>query len=99
MLHVIAQSDSGGAGVLVVWLVIFGGLLAFMWYRQRTRATKRQEFLSTLDVGDQVRTIGGLLGRIEQLDDDVAVVRTADGVKLHFARGAIAEKTGSGDEA
>jgi preprotein translocase subunit YajC len=53
--------------------------------------------VSSLEVGDQVVTVGGLLGRIVALDDDAATVETTPGVVLRFRRSAIGSRTALGD--
>ena len=94
----IAQSSgeaAGGAFNLLFILVIFGGLFLFMSLRQRRRVRERGDFLSTLAVGDIVRTYGGVLGTIEQLDDE-EVVLTSEQTRLRLVKAAIAARIDSG---
>lgn len=60
-----------------------------------TRSNKRkqaqaQQLQSALTVGAQVRTIGGLLGDLIEVTDEYVVIETTPGVKLKFAKNAIA---------
>ena len=90
----IAQSSgeaASGAFNLLIIIVVFGGLFLFMSLRQRKRMRERNEFLATLEEGDEVRTYGGVLGTIESIDDDVAVV-VSEGTRLRLVRGAIAAR-------
>ena len=90
----IAQSSSSNSGLtnLVVIAVIFGGLFMFMSYRQRKRGRERGNFLSTLQVGDEVRTYGGVVGRIDTLDDEYLVL-VSENTRLRLVRAAIAART------
>jgi preprotein translocase subunit YajC len=89
-----AQDGSAGSALLIVWVLIFGGFFLFVSMRQRNRVRKRQDFLGTLQVGDRVRTIGGIVGVISELTDDEVVVVVEGSVKLRFIRQAIAERSG-----
>ena len=92
----IAQSSgdaAGGAFNLLFILVIFGGLFLFMSLRQRRRVRERNDFLGTLDVGDTVRSYGGVLGTIEEMTDD-EVVLVSEGTRLRLVKAAIAARVG-----
>ena len=62
-------------------------LLYFMIYRpQKKDAAMR----SSLEIGDQVTTIGGVIGRVVAIKDDTFVLETgADRVKIRFTKSAI----------
>ncbi len=90
----IAQSSgdaSSGAINLILIIVVFGGLFLFMSLRQRRRLRERTEFLSTLAVGDEVRSYGGVIGTIEWLDEEQVVV-VSEGTRLRLVRAAIAAR-------
>lgn len=90
----IAQSSgeaASGAFNLLLILVIFGGLFLFMSLRQRRRVRERNDFLSTLKVGDTVRSYGGVLGTIEELDDE-EVILASEGTRLRLVKAAIAAR-------
>jgi len=77
----------------IVLLVMFI-LLAYVprWTARRQR--KQQE--SELEIGDQVLTIGGLMGTLVYFnpDENLARVRIADGVIVDMLPGAISGKRG-----
>ncbi len=89
----IAQSTSSdsGLGSLLIIIVIFGALFMFMSYRQRKRGRERAEFLDTLQAGEEVRTIGGVVGTIDSIDDESLVLVTED-TRLRLVRAAIAAR-------
>ena len=91
-------SEGSGGNVLVtilVYAVILGGLFYFLLIRpQRTRQRRQAELLSTLEVGDEVQTIGGIFGTIEFMDESTAVLQIEGGGRIRVARQALAGKVG-----
>lgn len=59
---------------------------------QQQRVRAQRSLVSSLAVGDQIVTVGGLLGRIVALDDETATVETTPGTVLRFRRGAISSR-------
>ena len=66
-------------------------LLYFMIYRPQKKQEKKDAAMrSTLEIGDQVTTIGGVIGRVVAIKDDTFVLETgADRVKIRFTKNAI----------
>ena len=66
-------------------------LLYFMIYRpQQTQEKKDAAMRAALEIGDQVTTIGGVIGRVVAIKDDTFVLETgADRVKIRFTKNAI----------
>ena len=92
-----AGGGSGGSGwmVMVLYVVVIGGLFYFLMVRpQRNRQKRAQELQSSLGVGDEVQTIGGIYGTIEYFDEetDTAVLQIEGGGKIRVARRALADK-------
>ncbi len=74
-------------------LVLLGAVFYFMLIRpQRKRQRAQQTLLSSLEVGDEVRTAGGIHGRIRSLDENSAVLTVEDGSYIRFTRRSITEK-------
>lgn len=77
----------------ILWIVLLVGLVWFMIVRPQRNARRRaSELESSLEVGDEVVTIGGLYGYIVSIDDREVELDVAEGVTLRFARRAIAGK-------
>jgi preprotein translocase subunit YajC len=90
-------SSSTGSVIItiVMYAVVIGGLFYFLLVRpQRTRQKRAQELQSSLGVGDEVQTIGGIYGTIEYFDEatDTAVLQIEGGGKIRVARRALADK-------
>jgi preprotein translocase subunit YajC len=97
---VIAASNSTSSGVApLLLLVLMGGLFYFLMIRpQQRRARAQRELLGSLEVGDEVMTIGGIYGTIRQLEDDRVTLEVSPGVELTFAKSAIGRKLVFDDE-
>ena len=79
--------------ILFVWLALLLGVVWFTFLRPRREAQRRaSELSSSLEVGDEVITIGGLYGTIASIDEREIELDVSDGVTLRFARRAIAGK-------
>ena len=66
-------------------------LLYFMIYRPQKKQEKKDAAMrAALEIGDQVTTIGGIVGRVVAIKDDTFVLETgADCVKIRFIKNAI----------
>lgn len=74
-------------GLPIILLAVFYFLLIAP---QRKKEKKIREMRANLKEGDEVVTIGGVMGKIVAVKDDVLTVEVgADKVKLRFARWAI----------
>ena len=81
--------------VLLVYAVVIGALFYFLMIRpQRNRMRRHQDLVGTLDIGDQVTTIGGIYGTIEHMDEESAVLQIEGGGRIRVARRALAGKVG-----
>mgnify|MGYP001105251694 FL=1 len=67
-------------------------LLYFMIYRPQKKQEKKDAAMrAALEIGDQVVTIGGIVGRVVAIKDDTFVLETgSDRVKIRFTKTAIA---------
>ena len=66
-------------------------LLYFLIYRPQKKQEKKDAAMrAALEIGDQVTTIGGIVGRVVAIKDDTFVLETgADRVKIRFIKNAI----------
>ena len=66
-------------------------LLYFMIYRPQKKQEKKDAAMrAALEIGDQVVTIGGIVGRVVAIKDDTFVLETgSDHVKIRFTKNAI----------
>lgn len=91
----LAQQGGSGGGLVgfLLPLLLMGAIFYFLLIRpQQRRARQQRQLLESLEVGDEVMTIGGLFGTIRALDDDRVTVEVAPGIELNFIRSAVARK-------
>ena len=83
-------------------LVILLGIMYFLLIRpQQRRVRDQRSLIASLEVGEDIVTAGGLIGRIIELDEETATVETTPGVVLRFRRVAISgrfSEPGAGPE-
>jgi len=84
---------AGGSAVSLLFLVLIGVVFYFMLIRpQQRRARAQRELVQSISVGDEVVTIGGMFGRVQEVDDDAVTLEVAPGTSLRFVRSAIARR-------
>lgn len=89
--------DAGGYMALLgnfLPLVIMVAILYFLMIRpQRKRDKEEREMRNSIQVGDEVSTIGGFIGKVVNIKDDVLTIETSsDRTKLRIYRWAIRGK-------
>jgi len=75
-------------GFLII-IVAFGFLYFVLVRPQKRRQLESQRMLSSLQVGSEVLTAGGVYGRVIELQGDALLVEIAPGVQVKVARRAI----------
>jgi preprotein translocase subunit YajC len=86
-------SSGGSSTALLVSLVLMVVVFYFLLIRpQQRRARSQRELVQSIDVGDDVVTVGGMLGTIRALDDDTVTVEVAPGIEIHMLKSAILRK-------
>lgn len=95
-LITLMASSSGGTQSAspmtpIIMMVVMFALMYFMMIRpQKKRQKAEQEMRNTVDVGDEITTIGGIMGRVVTVKDDSMVIETgADRNKMKIARWAL----------
>lgn len=77
----------------IIYLVVVVAIFYFLIVRpQMARNREQAALMSSLAVGDQVITAGGMYGTIRTLDEDTIDLEVAPGVLVKVARGAIAKR-------
>ncbi len=75
-------------------LIILAAMFALLWVLlirpQRQRQQKQQALLTSIEPGDEVLTVGGLYGIVQEIDeDDDLIVEIAEGITVRIARRAV----------
>ena len=84
-------AGSAFASLFMIALIIGGGYFLFI-RPQRRRMRAMEDLRSSIDVGSEVRTVGGIYGTVVEMDDETVILDTGEGGRLKLARRAVAEK-------
>ena len=91
-----AQQPQGDPSQMTVLIVIYGALFAALYFfvlRPNSKKKKAEaEMRNSLDIGDEITTIGGIVGRIVAIkdDEDALIIETGpDRVKMKFKKWCI----------
>lgn len=79
---------------MILPLVLLVAVFYFLMIRpENKRKKKMQEMRDALQVGDEITTIGGIIGTICAVKENSIVIETgADRVRVEFAKWAISSK-------
>lgn len=83
-------------------ILLFGGMLVLMLFRQgRREKQEKQKLLDSLQKNDKVLTVGGIYGTIVAIGEsgDELTLKIDDNVKVRVTRTAIMRKVSPGDAA
>ena len=84
------EQTVGLIGTFVPIILMVGLLYFFMIRPQNKKEKQAQEMRNSIEVGDEVTSIGGLVGRVASIKEDTFVLETgADRVKIRMKRWAI----------
>ncbi|WP_020615852.1 preprotein translocase subunit YajC [Paenibacillus daejeonensis] len=89
-------AEAGGANLLVSiapFILMFAVFYFLLIRPQQKKQKDRNLMLTQLKKGDKVTTIGGLHGTIQEITDDIVVLRVNDATKLTFNRDSINQVT------
>lgn len=89
-----AATAAGGKGSsmsLIIMMVAMFAIMYFVMIRpQKKRQKEEEQMRSAVDVGDEITTIGGIIGRVVTVKEDSIIIETgADRTKLQFNKWAI----------
>lgn len=90
-----AASSAQGQQKGSAWsLILMVGLFAIMYFvmirPQKKKQKEEQNMRDSIQIGDEITTIGGIMGRVVTVKEDSIVLETgADRVKMKFQRWAI----------
>lgn len=82
-----ATSSWVSIGVIVLMLVV----MYFLMIRPQKKQEKEQNNMrNSLQVGDEITTIGGIIGKIVSIKDETLVLETSrDGTKIRILKTAV----------
>lgn len=85
-----ASGDSNKYASLILLVVMAVAMYFLMIKPQKKKEKEAQELRDSIQIGDEITTIGGIMGRVVTVKEDSVVIETgADRVKMRFQRWAI----------
>lgn len=85
-----AGAKQNPASSLILMAVLFAAMYFLMIHPQKKKQKEEQNMRDSIQIGDEITTIGGIIGRVVTVKEDSIVVETgADRVKLKMQRWAI----------
>ena len=86
-----STSNNGGSWLPIVMIVVLFVVLYFFMIRpQKKQEQKDQQMRGALAVGDEVTTIGGIIGKVISIKEETFVLETTKAkTRIRFLKGAI----------
>lgn len=75
----------------ILMVVAFGAIMYFFMYRPQKKQEKEvNNMRNNLQVGDEITTIGGIIGKIVSIKDETVLIETGhDRTKIRILRTAV----------
>lgn len=94
MTSVVLAQETGSALPSILFLALMVGVFYFLIIRpQRKRSQAQKNLAASLQLGDEVRTIGGIHGTVVSMTEDSVVLRVEDG-QIRFSKRAVGNRVG-----
>ena len=88
-----ATATPGAGGDIIMWIVMIVLLVGMFIFTSRSNKKKEKEaadMRDNLQVGDEVTTIGGIIGKVVSIKDETFVLETTrEKTQIRFLKGAI----------
>jgi preprotein translocase subunit YajC len=82
---------------LVLQIVVIGAVFYWLLIKpQRDERKRHQAMVAALKKGDEVVTVGGIIGTIVHVDDDRVTVKTGENTRLVVERQKVSRLVGPG---
>ncbi len=86
-----STSSKTGSTSYIILMVVLVAVMYFMMIRpQKKRQKEEQEMRSSLEIGDEIITIGGIVGKVVTIrEEDIIIETGADRNKMKIQRWAV----------
>lgn len=84
-------SGSANSSYSIILMIVLIGVMYFIMIRpQKKRQKEEQEMRNSLEIGDEIITIGGIVGRVVTIrEEDIIIETGADRTKMKIQRWAV----------
>lgn len=84
-----AQQAGGGWSAIVMLLVFVALIYVLIWRPQSKRNKEQRSLISSIKVGDEVVTIGGIYGKVVSVADSYFEIELASNMVVKCQRAAV----------
>jgi preprotein translocase subunit YajC len=84
--------EGGGMQTLIMFGAIFLVFYLFMIRPQMKKQKEQKKFRESLDKGTKIVTIGGIHGKIVELQENTAIIETEGGNRMKIEKSAISKE-------
>ncbi len=89
----LTQTTPNNGGGLIMTLVMIVAFIAIFFFSTRSQRKQEKEtaaMRNNLQVGDEITTIGGIIGKIVSIKEETCVIETSrDGTKIRILKSAV----------
>lgn len=91
MVYTAAAPEAAGGGSMIIMLILMFAIFYFLIIRPENKKKKKaDEMRSSLTLGDEITTIGGITGKIVQVTEDTITFETGeDRVRIQTKKWAV----------
>ncbi|MDR3344512.1 MAG: preprotein translocase subunit YajC [Oscillospiraceae bacterium] len=103
LFFALAQSSDGSGSnpwsMIGIMVAMFAVMYFVMIRPQKKRQKEEQAMRENIDIGDEITTIGGIMGRVVTVKEDAIIIETgADRAKLKLARWSVSVNNTTNDK-
>jgi preprotein translocase subunit YajC len=93
------MASSGGSGItLLLPLILIVGMIWFMSRTQRKQRQRQADTVAALEPGTKVVTTSGVVGIVEEVDDEYVTLEISEGVLVQFVKAAVGKVVPEDDD-
>ena len=103
MLAILAMAPPADGTQQPMWMTLFPFVLIFLIFYfllirpQRKQQKAHEEMVKTVSRGDEIVTIGGIVGKVVHLADDRVTVKTGGETRIEIERSKIGRVLGKSE--
>ena len=81
--------QGGGTSFIIMMALMFAAFYFLLIRPQQKKQKQHQELVSGLQVGDEILTAGGILGKITGVSEHYAVVAVSDNTEIKVQKASV----------
>ena len=87
-MHFLAAANGAGSWITIAMLVVLFAVMYFVMIRPQKKQANNMR--NSLQVGDEITTIGGLIGKVVSIKDETLVLETShDRTHIRILKSAV----------